>query len=185
MQKLNQDIIATGLNSAYLVSENKMSPTQKQLKQYIIEHKQLPEELDVLIINSAYCTGWDLEDVSVQTYFYHAKTDHYNEEERYQSKNRIRHSIQFEFVYDAEEGLNFSQVKELILSKRRLALLETHLNVKLSAAQFKALCIELAFRNKKCEILKTKKSVEPFLEEIGFKVVSLHIKQGDIYIISR
>lgn len=49
----------------------------------------LPDDLDVLIVNSGYETGWNLTDERVQICF----CDTSNHEEQQQARNRIRHNI--------------------------------------------------------------------------------------------
>lgn len=61
---------------------------------YGIEDKEnsegtLPDDLDVLIVNSGYETGWNLRDERVQICF----CDTSNHEEQQQARNRIRHDI--------------------------------------------------------------------------------------------
>lgn len=49
----------------------------------------LPDDLDVIIVNSGYETGWNLKDDKVQICF----IDNINEDYQVQARNRIRHDI--------------------------------------------------------------------------------------------
>ena len=49
----------------------------------------LPDDLDVIIVNSGYETGWNLKDNKVQICF----IDNINEDYQVQARNRIRHDI--------------------------------------------------------------------------------------------
>ena len=89
-----------GYNVEYLCAEHKLNDEQKQLKQYLIEHETLPPNLNILIINEAYQTGWNLKDDSVQIVIVNDS----DETAIIQARNRIRHDIKTLIVklYDVD-----------------------------------------------------------------------------------
>lgn len=75
-----------------------MNDEQKQLRERLIKGTKennykdkgtLPDDLDVIIVNGGYETGWDLTDERVQFCF----IDDTNVDYQYQARNRIRHNI--------------------------------------------------------------------------------------------
>ena len=67
----------------------------------------LPDDLDVIIVNSGYETGWNLKDDKVQICF----IDNINEDYQVQARNRIRHDIDILIVkglYD-NDGIVFEK----------------------------------------------------------------------------
>ena len=93
-----------GYNVEYLCAKDKMNKTQKDLRKYLIENELLPHELDILIINEAYQTGWNLKDNNVQTVIINDS----DETAITQARNRVRHDIKLLIVklYDINFGLN-------------------------------------------------------------------------------
>lgn len=60
-------LLESGYNVEYLCSKNRLeTQEQKYLRKYIIENKKYPDELDILIINEAYDTGWNLKSKDVK-----------------------------------------------------------------------------------------------------------------------
>lgn len=85
-----------GLRAVCLWSLNNrkepMSREQKRVRDYVIKNKSIPREYDVLIINDAYITGWNLQDkqLEVQTVIVNS-TDY---DTITQVRGRVRHSIE-------------------------------------------------------------------------------------------
>lgn len=69
----------------------KMNNNQIKLRDKLLEDGMLPDDLDVLIINAAYETGWDLRDKRIQTVI----IDSTDEEIQIQARNRCRHNIKY------------------------------------------------------------------------------------------
>lgn len=66
-KEIKEMLCEAGYNAEYLCSQSKLETTeQKQLRKYILQNKEYPDELDVLIINEAYDTGWNLKRDNVQ-----------------------------------------------------------------------------------------------------------------------
>lgn len=70
-------------------SDEPMTEQQLQLRDYIIKNNKYPDDLDVLIINGAYETGWNLKDERVQIVI-----NNTNEQDTsIQVRGRCRHDI--------------------------------------------------------------------------------------------
>lgn len=98
-----------------------MTQYQIELRDKLLYDGILPDDLDVLIVNGAYETGWDLRDKSVQIVF----IDNGNHNYQIQARNRIRHDIVclrcFTSNYDAEGNLlEYGQYGELVKVEREL-----------------------------------------------------------------
>ena len=92
-KKYKQILIDGGLKAEYLCSlnSNKMNDTQKMIRKFVIENKRLPDNIDILIINGAYETGWNLENDTNEIQFIMIDTSYYNTQ--VQARNRVRHDI--------------------------------------------------------------------------------------------
>lgn len=70
-------------------TKEKLNKYQENLRERLIDIGTLPDDLDVLIINAAYETGWDLVDEKVQIVI----VDDTNITTQQQARNRCRHNI--------------------------------------------------------------------------------------------
>lgn len=132
--KYKDMLTASGYRVESLWTERKMNEEQKELKQYLINIEKYPDDLDVLIINKAYDTGWDLKDESVQFVL----VDSSNLTIQTQVRNRCRHEIQqlvlkaydeIEFYHDRNGNQCSTEYSE---SPMKFTLDDKYLNVKLS-----------------------------------------------------
>lgn len=117
-------LIKSGYNVEYLCADNKLDAKQQELKQYLIKNETLPKDLDILIINEAYETGWNLKDDSVQIVIINSS----DETTITQARNRVRHNIQTlitkvdtnisckEVIYDKDYVMKFN-INEDCLNK--------------------------------------------------------------------
>lgn len=87
--KYKEMLTNAGYKVENLCTEKKMNEEQILLKKYLIEHEKYPDDLDILIINKAYDTGWDLKDERVKTII----IDSTNPTIQTQVRNRCRHDI--------------------------------------------------------------------------------------------
>lgn len=87
--KYKEMLIKSGYIVESLWTERKMNNKQKELKKYLIENEVYPDNLNVLIINKAYDTGWDLKDNRIQFVI----IDSGNPTIQTQVRNRCRHDI--------------------------------------------------------------------------------------------
>ena len=92
-RSIKETFIKLGYNAECLFSVNSTSDTmteeQLELRKYIIKNKVYPDNLDVLIINDAYETGWNLKDTRVQTVI----TNTTELDTAIQVRGRCRHDI--------------------------------------------------------------------------------------------
>jgi hypothetical protein len=95
-ENYKQLLINYGYNVEWLCSTNNktdneitMNDKQLKLREYLLNTGQYPEELEVLIINGAYETGWNLYDNKVQWVL--IDTTRYDTQ--IQARNRVRHDI--------------------------------------------------------------------------------------------
>ncbi|MCB2300633.1 DEAD/DEAH box helicase family protein [Clostridium tagluense] len=71
-----------------------MNEYQVSIRAGLLKFGMLPNDLDVLIVNGAYETGWNLKDDSVQTVF----VDNTCNDTQIQARNRVRHDIKRFFI---------------------------------------------------------------------------------------
>ena len=72
--------------------EPTMSDDQMQLREYLIKNNELPADLDILIINSSYQTGWNLKDKDEKIQIVLVDS---NREDVHVQAVRVRHDILF------------------------------------------------------------------------------------------
>ena len=91
-----QLLISYGYNVEWLCSPNNktndiitMNNNQLELRDHLLFTGQYPEDLDILIINGAYETGWNLYDSKVQWVL----IDSTRYDTQIQARNRVRHDI--------------------------------------------------------------------------------------------
>lgn len=178
MKKLNESLINAGFNANYLHSIKKdMSQDQSQLRDYLLETGLYLDDLDVLIINSAYETSWNLYDDRVDTYISFATCHEYLKDHSIiQSRSRIRHNIDAMFLYCRKKDIKKAdkdQLKNKISLDQRVNLLNNHLNKKLTTTEFKLLCEKLDFRNPKNNELFTGKNAIIEIKKLGYSVSNL------------
>lgn len=71
--------------------KKRMSKKQIQLKDKLLDDGILPDDIDVLIINGAYETGWNLRDEKVQVVI----IDSLEQDTQIQARNRVRNNIEY------------------------------------------------------------------------------------------
>lgn len=132
-KKYKEILINGGFDAEYLCSLNNSELTERQLmiRDYIINKNVYPFGLDVLIINSAYETGWNLRDNNVKWIL----VDTIEEDTWIQARNRVRNDIvmfihkgifddgilldrdQYKNLYETGYGLSVPILTDLIDSK--------------------------------------------------------------------
>ncbi|MBM7869244.1 hypothetical protein JOC70_000713 [Clostridium pascui] len=102
-EKYKQQLEKYGYKAEWLCSINntklnedgevvpKMNEYQLEIRDNLIKTGMLPDDLDVIIVNSGYETGWNLRDERVQV----ALIDSTDDSTQIQARNRIRHNIEF------------------------------------------------------------------------------------------
>ena len=112
-KKYKQILLEGGLNAEYLCSlnSNKMNDTQNMIRKFVIENKRLPDNIDILIINGAYETGWNLENDTNEIQFIMIDTSYYNTQ--VQARNRVRHDISLLYTKEIvdKDGIPYEKDK--------------------------------------------------------------------------
>ena len=112
-KKYKQILLEGGLKAEYSCSlnSNKMNDTQKMIRKFVIENKRLPDNIDILIINGAYETGWNLENDTNEIQFIMIDTSYYNTQ--VQARNRIRHDISLLYTKEIvdKDGIPYEKDK--------------------------------------------------------------------------
>lgn len=178
MKQLSNELNAEGYRTEYLHSERRGFTTdQSQLRNHLLETGLYPDDLDILIINSAYETSWNIFDERVQTYISYATCHSYLKEASIiQSRARIRHDIDVAYLYSRKKELrkqDKDKLKNKISLDERVTLLDQNVHKYLSTTEFKALCERLNFRNPKNNELFTGKNAIIEIKKLGYSVSSL------------
>jgi len=106
------------INNKTVNDDNEIIPTmndnQLKLREKLLQDGILPDNLEVIIVNGGYETGWNLRDKKVK----YVMVDSKDYDTQVQARNRVRQDISF-FVYTVitdEEGRIFehNQYRELI-----------------------------------------------------------------------
>lgn len=89
-KKFKDMLLEAGYKAEYLCSKNRLeTQAQKDLRKYIIDNKEYPDNLDILIINEAYDTGWNLKSKCVKMVLIDSK----NKTDIKQVRGRVRDDI--------------------------------------------------------------------------------------------
>lgn len=78
----------------YSLKSGNMTDKQLMLRDFIIKNNTYPDYLDILIVNGAYETGWNLKDDNIQLAIIDSTQGHI----QIQARNRIRHDIKSLFT---------------------------------------------------------------------------------------
>lgn len=106
-----------------------MNDYQLSIRNDLINTGMLPSDLDIIIVNSGYETGWNLRDEKVQVALIDSKDDG----TQIQARNRIRHNI-LELVHTAimdEDGEVYEYGQFRQLERKNYKLLDSYLKIKL------------------------------------------------------
>lgn len=180
MKQLANELNDAGFKTEYLHSERRGFTTdQSQLRNHLLETGLYPDDLDILIINSAYETSWNIYDERVQTYISYATCHSYLKESSViQSRARIRHDIDAAYLYSRKKELrkqDKDKLKNKISLDERIGLLDQNVHKYLSTTEFKALCAGLDFRTKDYRQMKSTSATKE-IERLGYRVINKTIK---------
>ena len=79
-------------------TEHPMTEEQLELRKYIIDNQQIPENIDILFINAAYETSININNPDINTMVIHSS----NSDTQVQVRGRIRHDIDTLYIYDSQ-----------------------------------------------------------------------------------
>lgn len=159
-----------GFNVACLWSINsdqKMDNLSRKVREHIIEHEEIPEYVDVVIINAAYETGYNIFDKEnlAQTVIVHSR----NSEVITQVRGRIRHDINNLVTLNQSGAIETikrdGSVVELCPTK-----LEKYIGIPLTKEKKDELVQELNLINNHGRQMKWT-SIKKLLRENGFKII--------------
>lgn len=170
---------ANGFNVATLWSinnEKEMDNLSKKVRQHIIEYEEIPEYVDIVIINAAYETGYNIFDKqnNAQTVIVHSR----NSEVITQVRGRIRHDI------SSLVTLNQAGTIELIKRDKTVielcpSKIEKYIDIPLRKEDKDNLVIELNLLNDKNGRQLKWTSIKKLLLENGYKIESFRtLKDG-------
>lgn len=140
--------------------ELEMTKEQLDLRDYLLNNNEIPSDLDVLIVNGAYETGWNLRDTEhkIQTVF----IDSTESDVIIQARGRIRHDISLMWFKGFGE--------EVLEIKKMVEIDEKFIGVKLSKAMKDELVLRYAIKGKDDK-------------EVNFKTFKRDIELDDRYTI--
>lgn len=150
-KKIKKMLCNAGYKAEYLCSKDKLeTEEQKELRQYLIQNKKYPSDLEILIVNDAYDTGWNLKVTDVLIVL----VDSRDETTIKQVRGRVRADINWllsvaKDKYDENEVINFE-------------LPEHYIGIKLTS-EIKSELIEFyatTYRNNKCNLQTFKIDLE-------------------------
>lgn len=170
---------ANGFNVASLWSinnEKEMDNLSKKVREHIIEHEEIPEYADVVIINAAYETGYNIFDKqeNAQTVIVHSR----NSEVITQVRGRIRHDI--------NSLVTLNQAGTIALIKRDKTIIELcpskiekYIDIPLKKEDKDNLVSELNLLNEKNGRQLKWTSIKKILLENGYKISSLSTRYNN------
>ncbi|MCL2375611.1 MAG: DEAD/DEAH box helicase family protein, partial [Firmicutes bacterium] len=132
--KMYQDFLvnkghrARGFWSLNAEKDHPMTAEQKEVRQYIIEHKEIPPSIDILLINKAAETGVNIKNNDLTFMIIHAA---YGSDTFIQAKGRIRNDIPNLYYYDKT------------CNDANINIPEEYLNTKLTTGDKKILCNDI------------------------------------------
>ena len=112
------------INNKTINEDKEIIPTmneyQLSIRNKLLKDGTLPDDLDVIIVNSGYETGWNLRDERVQ----YAYIDSKDEDTQIQARNRIRHNI-IQLIYTVitdKEGriFEYGRYRELMWTEETM-----------------------------------------------------------------
>lgn len=156
-EQIAEELSKRGMNPICLWSMNQtkekaMTDHQKEVRKYLIRNRKLPKPYDVLIITSAYETGWNIEDEAMQICYVNSTEEDVIE----QVRGRIRNNILF-LGYLEKSNETSMEIK----------LDDKWLNVPLTSTDKEILCEELGRANPFGRSLKWR-GIKPILESCGY-----------------
>lgn len=115
-KKFKDMLLEAGYKAEYLCSKNRLeTQAQKDLRKYIIDNKEYPDNLDILIINEAYDTGWNLKSKCVKMVLIDSK----NKTDIKQVRGRVRDDIDalISLKNKADDNVNDETLKFILPSQ--------------------------------------------------------------------
>ena len=188
LKKEVENIRELGLNVNYIVADDNCEQEQLALKEYIVKNNNVPTEYDVIIFNKSMGTGVNILDKNNEfdTFItYATKHEYLDYDDSYQARMRIRHDIEVEYQLTKAHDVKKADKDDMKNHKqdvKRIDLLESVLNKKLTSTEFKELAQKLNFRNKKRELVKNPKKE---IEELGYMITNKRTKTERYIVVTK
>lgn len=170
-EEVKEKLEVNGFNVACLWSinnERKMDNLSRKVREHIIEEEEIPEYVDVVIINAAYETGYNIFDKEnmAQTVIVHSR----NSEVITQVRGRIRHDIQSLVTLNQNGSIETIKRNGLIIDLCSTKL-EKYIDTPLTSDRKDELVKELNLINENGRQLKWT-SIKNILTDNGFKITN-------------
>lgn len=164
--KMKEHFEEQGYNVAYLWSRNNtkypLSEQQKGWRSHIVLSEDMPPGIDILIVNEAYETGWNLKDKDVQTVIIHTTAS----DSVIQARGRVRSDIELLYTKLNKDESVISMVK----------IPNDYLDRHLTATDVRKMCVELNLRDNKGRLASWRKLKQIIIDERHYSVVGKRVR---------
>lgn len=160
--KMKEHFEEQGYTVGYLWSKHNtkypLSEQQKGWRAHIVLAEDMPPGLDILIVNEAYETGWNLKDKDVQTVIVHTTAS----DSVIQARGRVRSDIELLYVKQNKDESTISMVK--IPNK--------YLNKTLTTDDLKEMCLEMNLKDTRGKVAMWRKLKQIIIDERHYSITS-------------
>ncbi|GIM32046.1 DEAD/DEAH box helicase family protein [Paraclostridium bifermentans] len=160
--KMKEHFEEQGYTVGYLWSKNNgkypITEEQKGWRAHILMAEDMPPGLDILIVNEAYETGWNLKDKDVQTVIVHTTAS----DSVIQARGRVRSDIELLYVKQNKDESTISMVK----------VPDEYLNRTLTTDDLKEMCLKMNLRDNKGRVAGWRKLKQIIIDERHYSINS-------------
>lgn len=122
----------------------------------------MPPGIDILIVNEAYETGWNLKDKDVQTVIIHTTAP----DSVIQARGRVRSDIELLYTKLNKEESIISMVK----------IPDKYLDKNLITSDLKQMCLELNLRDSRGQVAMWRKLKQIIIDERHYSVIPKRVR---------
>lgn len=177
--KMKDHFEEQGYIVAYLWSRNNskypLTEQQKGWRAHIALTEEMPPGIDILIVNEAYETGWNLKDKDVKTVIVHTTAS----DSIIQARGRVRQDIELLYTKLNKEQSIISMVK----------IPDKYLDKNLTADDLRQMCLELDLRDSRGQVAMWRKLQQIIIDERHYSITKKRVrvngKPRDVYVISK
>lgn len=160
--KMKEHFEEQGYTVGYLWSKNNhkypLSEIQKGWRAHIVLAEDMPPGLDILIVNEAYETGWNLKDTDVQTVIVHTTAS----DSVIQARGRVRSDIELLYVKQNKDESTISMVK----------IPNEYLDRILTTDDLKEMCLKMNLKDTRGQVAMWRKLKQIIIDERHYSVTS-------------
>lgn len=164
--KMKEHFEEQGYTVAYLWSRNNskypLTEQQKGWRSHIVLSEDMPPGIDILIVNEAYETGWNLKDKEVQTVIVHTTAS----DSVIQARGRVRSDIELLYTKLNKEESIISMVK----------IPDKYLDKNLITSDLKQMCLELNLRDSRGQVAMWRKLKQIIIDERHYSVMPKRVR---------